>query len=486
MELRVAFQTLGCKLNQLETEALVDAWKRAGCALVGQDEVVDLYVLNTCTVTGRAEQKARRLVRRALARNPAALALVTGCYAEVEPEALASLHERALVVPGTEKAGLLDLAAWLAEEWQGHGDLAEAVRIWLGGLRGGDADPFAFVPEGFALHSRPSLKIQDGCDNRCSYCRVCIARGPARSLPASLVLERLRALEAAGKAEVVLAGVNLHQYRDGDLRFPGLLRLLLEGSESIAIRLSSWEPEGVKADFLEAFAHPRVRPHLHLPVQSGSDAVLRRMARAYRRDKVIAACEELRRIKGDLFIAADLIAGFPGETEADFEATVDLARACGFAWIHAFPFSARPGTAAWSMGPKVPERLAGERTAALQGLAREGREAYMARQAGREVEAVLEAEAREVEAGKGRATSENYLKLSVTGLPAGTGRGRAFRCRLGPLRSSPTGSQANSVDPSLSISPVRGDPEGDESLESDYDLTAIWTGNRPPAGRGLE
>ena len=471
MELSIAFHTLGCKLNQLETESLADAFRKSGALVLGggPDEAADLVIVNTCTVTGKAEQKARHFVRQALARNPEAVAIVTGCYAQVDPAALASLHERAVVVPGDEKAGLLDLAAFLAEEWQGHGDLLDALILWrrsvgpipadakgmgaapgrVEGPPGGESvrvgrslDSFAFRPEEFAFHSRPSLKIEDGCDNHCSYCRVRIARGPARSLSAEEILARLRALEASGKAEAVLTGVNLFQYRGagggpgggagGGFRLPALLRLLLDGTRSIAIRLSSYEPEGIDEEFLEVLAHPRLRPHVHLPVQSGSDRVLRRMARAYRRDQVIAACAALRRVKGDLFVAADLIAGFPGETDEDFADTLDLARSCDFAWIHAFPFSPRPGTAAWNMGPKVPERVAGERARALGALAKAGRADYIRRQVGCEVDAILEGGRPVGEDGLGHATSANYLKLSIEDLPPGLPGGAAIGCRLAP------------------------------------------------------
>ena len=440
MELSVAFHTLGCKLNQLETESLADAFAKRGFAVLDGEAggAADLLVVNTCAVTGKAEQKARHFVRHALAANPGAIALVTGCYAQVEPGAIDALHERAIVVPGGEKSLLLRLPAWLAEEWQGRGDLLDAVLAFRRAAAGGAADPFAFSPDEFSFHSRPSLKIEDGCDNACAYCRVRIARGRARSLSADEVLARLRFLEAGGKAEVVLAGVNLFQYDDGHRRFPSLLRFLLEGTEKIAIRLSSYEPEGVNADFLDVFAHPRLRPHIHLPVQSGSDGVLRRMARAYRRDKVVVACDALRQVKGDPFIAADLIAGFPGESDGDFAATLDLARRCDFAWIHAFPFSPRPGTAAWAMGPKVPERVAGERVRALGDLARRGRESNIARHIGKEIEAVLEGGRPTAEGGTARATSANYLKLLVEDLPAGLACGAAIRCRIGrPFENGP-------------------------------------------------
>ena len=469
MSYRVTFQTFGCKLNQLETEALADSFSRAGAAVLSPGSEAELHILNTCTVTGKAEQKARRSIRAALAAGPRspgreAVVVVTGCYAQVEAEAIEALGERVLAVRGEDKALLHGLAAFLADEWQGHGDLLGAVRDWraaaaaraaavpagaagatgaaAGGPRSDNAardGRFAFNPAAFAFHSRPSLKIQDGCSNRCSYCRVCIARGPSVSLEPAVVLERLRALEASGAAEAVLTGVNLSQYRSGGLGFAGLLGYLLAGTSRIAIRLSSFEPDRVDAAFLEAFGERRVRPHLHLPIQSGSDAVLARMGRRYTASQVLAACDDLRRVKGDPFLAADIIAGFPGETDADFEATLSTAAAAGLAWIHAFPFSARPGTAAWDMKPRVPERVAGERVAALTALAERGREAYLARWMGCEVEAVLETvyddDGSPAAEGSGfRATSDNYLRLALESLPSGQGlagrRGNAFLCQI--------------------------------------------------------
>ncbi|MDA8425007.1 MAG: MiaB/RimO family radical SAM methylthiotransferase [Treponema sp.] len=397
MRLGVAFQTLGCKLNQLETDALVDSFKEAGASILpsglaeGGSEL-DLFVLNTCTVTGKAEQKARRAARAVLARRPYAVVIATGCYAQLDPGGLEALGERIVAVPGDDKAAILGLSRWLAERWQGHGDLLDAVREWKAEPRspGEGADRFAFHPESFAFHSRPALKVQDGCDNRCSYCRVCLARGSSRSLPLPEAVARARSLEASARAEAVLTGVNLSQYRDGGTGFPGLLAALLEGTENLAFRISSYEPDRVDEDFLSVFARERVRPHAHLPVQSGADPVLAKMGRGYRRDKVLRAVEALRRVKGDLFLAADIIAGFPGETDEDFAATLDFCRRADFAWIHAFPFSPRPGTRAYELKPRVPERVAGERVAELGELARSGRRAYAERWTGAEVEAVIE------------------------------------------------------------------------------------------------
>jgi threonylcarbamoyladenosine tRNA methylthiotransferase MtaB len=427
--LRVAFYTLGCKLNQLETESFADAFARQGAEVLPPDremESTDLIVVNTCTVTGKAEHKARRLIRLALAANPEAAALITGCYAQVEAAALAALDKRALVLPGSGKNALLGLPAWLAARGTGRDDLLGGLREWLACAQGAE-DRFAHNPESFAFHSRPALKVQDGCDNHCAYCRVRIARGRAQSLAVPEALARARALEEAGRAEIVLTGVNLSQYRDGEVDFPALLRLLVAGTERIAFRLSSYEPDRIDSAFLEAFAHPRIRPHLHLAVQSGADPVLASMGRHYRRSDVLAAVTALRRIRRDPFIAADLIAGFPGETEADAETTLELARECDFAWIHAFRFSPRPGTPAATMSKRVPERLASERAQALFSLGKACRIAYVGRWIGVEVRAILEST---LDANANNATTENYLKLKIRGLPKGSRPGQAIACLI--------------------------------------------------------
>lgn len=456
-DLRVAFRTLGCKLNQLETESIADRFSAAGARIVPFEGGADLYVINTCTVTGKAEQKARRSIRQALASDPHAVVLVTGCYAQMEPSAISTLDPRAVVVPGDEKSRVLDLAAFLDTRWQGHGDLLDAVIEWRVESTAAPIGRFAFHPDAFAFHSRPGLKIQDGCDNRCTYCRVCLARGASVSLPAAEVLARVRALEASGKAEVVLTGVNLSQYRTGAAAnaaaardaaidaghsgFPALLRTLHEGTSRIAFRISSYEPNHIDADFLDAFALPRVRPHLHLALQSGSDTVLARMGRRYDAAAVRAAVTGLRAARRDPFIGADIIAGFPGETDAEFAETLALCRDLDLAWIHAFPFSPRPGTPAWDMRPHIPERIAGERVAALGALAREGKARFCARKAGELIDLVLENGAETgsdaPDSGWRVGTSADYLRLAVSGVPSSCQAGQAILVRIeGPGQAS--------------------------------------------------
>ncbi len=442
-QLRVAFRTLGCKLNQLESESIAQAFLEAGSRLVDFDREAELYVLNTCTVTGKAEQKARRSMRQAAVQNPASVVLVTGCYAQMDPEGLGLVAPRTIVVPGDEKTSLLDLAAWLSENWQGHGDLYEAVLEWKS-LRAGSRRPgtggrpgedrFSFHPRSFIYHSRPSLKVQDGCNNRCAYCRVCIARGPSVSLDPDLALARALELEASGSRETVLTGVNLSQYRWKGLGFSGLLEYLIANTRDLRFRISSWEPDRVDEAFLRAFALPRVQPHLHLSLQSGCDPELARMGRPYTAADVDRAVEGLRAAKDDPFLAADIIAGFPGQTQDEHAQTMELLERLDLAWIHAFPFSPRPGTRAFDMKPKVPERLAGERVAGLCALAEKGRGAYLSRWQGRQVSAILEKASNrlagdevsissEGSLGMRHGVSSNYLKLGISGVPEGIAPG---------------------------------------------------------------
>ncbi len=473
MPFRAAFRTFGCKLNQLETEALAAAFRHAGAAVASFRDAADVYVVNTCTVTGKAEQKARREIRRALRTNPRAAVLVTGCWAELDPDAVRALGPRTVVVPGGRKDDVALLARDLAEAWEKGLDLAEAAELGTAALSGRVHDPFSFRPEDFLLHSRASLKIQDGCDNRCAYCRVCLARGASRSLEPGEVVARARSLAERGSAEIVLTGVNLSQYRSGGLSMAGLLDLLVRETEGVSYRISSWEPDGVDDAFLAAFASPRVRPHLHLAVQSGCDATLARMGRGYRSDAVRASVRRLREAKGDLFLGADVIAGFPGETGEEFRRTLELFRELDFAWLHAFPFSPRPGTRALGLRPRVPERVAGERVEALLALGRSGRAAYIERSEGRVTRAVLEypgeedaegdlrdegppAAGEEAAAGKtsGRrglrtglptggpmdAVSAEYLRLSVAGVPESLRRrGAEVSCRVLRACRSPGG-----------------------------------------------
>jgi threonylcarbamoyladenosine tRNA methylthiotransferase MtaB len=412
----------------------------------------DILLVNTCTVTSKAEQKARRIIRKALRDYPQALLIVTGCYAQVEQERLGALETEAcgtagrlFVVSGDQKSILLDLPRMLSELPDGvagwRADPAAVLSTLLSPRTAATRPPsmsqerFRFIPGDFSFHSRAFLKIQDGCDKHCTYCRVRLARGPSVSLEAEQVLSALQALEARGYGEAVLTGVNISRYcAPGELDLAGLLGCLLEGTEHIRLRLSSLEPgpelAGMKRDFFTVLAHPRIRPHVHLSVQSGSPRILEKMGRLYTPQDIEGWVRRFRSVKDDPFVAGDIITGFPGETEDAFGETYELCRRIGFTWIHAFPYSPRPGTEAYRFREPVSEREAVARVERLLALGRQGRRSYIEGWVGRTVEAVIEAYKPEAP-GTAAGVSENYLKLLIT-LPQGAAPspGSLVRCRI--------------------------------------------------------
>ncbi|MCL2008559.1 MAG: tRNA (N(6)-L-threonylcarbamoyladenosine(37)-C(2))-methylthiotransferase MtaB [Treponema sp.] len=440
--------TLGCKLNQLETEAIADSFSRKGLTQTfWNSDNSTIRILNTCTVTSMAEQKARRIIRKVLRDFPDSFLIITGCYVQMEKPALASIKKegegRVFLVSGDDKDSLLDLPDIIAEAVVRDGSeqgsfLSALLTRWAD--RGSESEvlsegkidgSFRFKPINFSSHVRAFLKIQDGCDNNCSYCRVSLARGKSRSLGTEEALSELIALEKRGYAEAVLTGVNISQYNDpkyGGL--PGLLNALLEGTESIRLRLSSIEPEALTEDFYEVITNNRIRPHFHLSVQSGSRKILKEMGRDP--FDIRKAAARLRNLRDAPFLACDIITGFPGETEEDFLETFKLCEEIGFSWIHAFPFSPRPGTAAAALPKKVSEREAGDRVGILTELARKGRSEYIARFRGKEVEVIVE-ESRQsaLPGGSVQGISENYLKLLIkTEAGEAPKPGSLIRCKI--------------------------------------------------------
>jgi threonylcarbamoyladenosine tRNA methylthiotransferase MtaB len=438
-----AIQTLGCKLNQLESEALASAFKAQGMGLLPWGPGADILVVNTCTVTSKAEQKARRIIRKALREHPAAVVVATGCYAQLDgPEirALAGTRPgpaRLLVLAGDRKAALLDLPRHLSAAGVQEG-FAAWRRVWEAeGPK--ELDPFAFTVDDFSFHSRAFLKIQDGCGRRCAYCRASLARGKSVSLEGLTVLSRLRALEERGCAEAVLTGLNITQYQAPlgggcakPLALGELLDFLLRETRRIALRLSSLEIDRLGPEFLAVLAHRRIRPHFHLSIQSGSNRILERMRRGYTAAKIEEIVRGLRSRKDDPFLACDIIAGFPGETPEEFEKTWELCRRVDFAWIHAFPYSKRPGTGAFQMRDPAPERDARSRVDALSALARQGRTAYVSRWMGKRVEALIETPD-QAPPGHAVALSENYLRLLIPYSAPAPRPGSALICRIQPL-----------------------------------------------------
>ncbi len=407
MDSQILFETLGCRLNQIESESAARFFCDAGFSVTmdvpsASDPVregVILCVVNTCTVTQKAEQKARREIRLLLEKCPHSAVVVTGCYAQLAAAELAALGERIAVLPGQCKDRLADVPALLkcADPFSPQ-DFAASLRATLfarPAAKQGTAElSFRLATDTFLVHSRSSVKIQDGCNNSCSYCAIHVARGHSVSLPVREVIDRVRMLRASGQHEVVFTTVNIAQYRgeyDGAyLDFTDMLALLLKETSGISFRISSIYPELVDDRFCEVVSDSRVRPHFHISVQSGSDKILAAMNRTYRAADVVRSVEMLRRAKENPFFACDIIAGFPGETEGDFLRTMELCRACNFAYIHAFPFSARPGTAAAAMKQKVPQAVARRRVNQLSEFAVQNKITYINSYRGKIVRAVAE------------------------------------------------------------------------------------------------
>ena len=420
---------MGCKLNQLESEAIAGSFLEYGFTVIPYGQSFtgpEIKIINTCTVTSKADQKARRVIRKALRDNPEACVLVTGCYAQLDRAEIEKIGDeygntynvKRLFVAGTgkkgsgeEKSSILKLPRYLQEKLASmeNPDLPFLLESWAAVAESDTS--FSYKPHGFTFHSRAYLKIQDGCNGSCTYCRTRIARGSGVSLPAEEALEQLRYLEADAYAELMITGVNISQYSHGACNLARLIKFLLEGSNTIALRLSSLEPEGITEELISVIANPRVRPSFHLSIQSGSNTILQKMGRVYTSETVEKAAFLLRSAKNNPFLACDIISGFPGETCEDFNQTLELCKKIDFAWIHAFPYSKRPGTAAADYAGHICEKEVTNRVNTLHELAVQGRKNYTGQWLGKEITAVVEKQ--KTQSGQCCAVSENYLKLIV-------------------------------------------------------------------------
>ena len=356
----VSVVNLGCRVNRVESDRMTLDFARAGFGLVDEDEA-DLVVINTCAVTGEAEAKTRKAVRHAvnLPRKP--YVVVTGCAVNLHPDSLAELSDRVVIEPMKT-----DVAA-RAADLLGFGETGACD----GGL---DSRELADL----LGRSRLGVKIQDGCNNRCTYCIVWKARGPERSVSVPAVLDQVRLAERAGVPEVVLTGVNLGAYDgigagDAHVEIDELVETILHKTAIPQLRLSSLEPMDVADRLLDVMAaHPdRIAPFLHLPLQSGCSATLARMGRPYTAEEFHDLCLRVRRRIPAIALSCDVIVGFPGETDAEFSESLAFCRKVGFARMHVFRYSPRPGTAAAAMDDQVPPELKEARGRAMRELARE-------------------------------------------------------------------------------------------------------------------
>lgn len=405
MSQTVAIATLGCKTNQFESAAIEEQLKGAGYTIVPFEEGADLVVVNTCTVTARTDAQSRNLIRRARRLNLQSRIIVTGCYAQVEPEALRGIPGVAMVIGNDEKK---DLLRYLAEERERQLVATDGLARGRGGV--------ALSLTSFTDRSRAFLQIQNGCDAFCSYCIIPYARGSSRSVPFDEVVERVEHLVGSGYHEVVLTGIHMGAYGldlDPQSSLTDLVLAIEERTEIPRLRLGSIEPNEITDRLIERMAtSDRICPHLHIPMQSGSDSILKRMNRHYDAGFFHHLVEKIHRSVPEVAIGVDVIAGFPGETEEEFDQTWRLIDHLPLSHLHVFPYSRRPGTPAAEMAEQLDGALIRERAAKLRSLGEAKARRYAERFVGRVLELVVEGGE---EDGWRRGLSRNYLGVQFRG-----------------------------------------------------------------------
>jgi threonylcarbamoyladenosine tRNA methylthiotransferase MtaB len=394
---KVSFKTLGCRLNQFETDALVTGFHNAGYQVVDFGEDADVTVINTCTVTNQSDHKSRHTIRNAAARNSNALLVVTGCMADHYKEKLESQEQITYVVDNDHKNSIVELV-----DSHFRGELIHPDKL--------PGNRFGFDTVQKSLHTRTSVKIQDGCDSFCTFCIIPTVRGGAVSRPLNDVLDNVRRVVDNGFKEVVITGVNIGRYDHDGKTFEDVIEEVLELPGDFRVRISSLEPDGFSDRFHELFSHPKLAPHLHLCLQSGSEQVLLKMRRMYTARYFMETIERFRDAIPGFNFSTDVIVGFPGEREEDFRQTVDFLARAQFSHVHTFRYSRRTGTRADRMKEQVPGKVMAARSEVIRKLSEEMRLEYMQSMLGKSQRVLIEkVDSKLVATGYG----EHYLPVAL-------------------------------------------------------------------------
>ncbi len=412
--MRIQLKTLGCRLNEAELETWARQFQEDGHRIVGSEEDAELLVFNSCAVTQDAVRKSRNLLRKAARENPGAKLVLSGCYATLN-QAEAETLGVDLVVGNADKHRLVEIAK---------------ERLALDTMPTQSTEPGESALFRLGRH-RAFIKVQDGCRYRCTYCIVTVARGEERSRNPADIIDEINRLHGEGIQEAVLTGVHLGGYgSDNGSHLGALIQEVLDQTTIPRLRLGSLEPWDIPGMFVDLFASPRLMPHLHLPLQSGSDSVLKRMARRCKTSEFAALAEHLRRQVPNINITTDLIVGFPGETGTEWEETLHFVRQIGFGHTHVFSFSPREGTAAATMPAPVHSGIKKARSRALHELAEQQKRDFAARHLGRTLPVLWEG-TRRLEDGSAMifGYTPNYLKVGLTITPE---QGADLSCHISP------------------------------------------------------
>jgi threonylcarbamoyladenosine tRNA methylthiotransferase MtaB len=353
---KVAFKTLGCRLNQYETDAIASQFQNNGFKLVPFDKEADVYVINSCTVTHQSDHKSRNFINQANRKNPDSVLVVTGCMANNAKDELEGRDEINYVVENDQKSSVYSLV-----EAHYNGEIFHPSKV--------NSDLFSYGSTDKGFHTRSMIKIQDGCDNFCTFCIIPSVRGRAVSRSIQDVLDNVKSVVANGAKEVVLTGVNIGRYEYKKYKFDDIVEQILDLDGDFRLRISSIEPDGFGDKFLSLLNHPKMTPHLHLCLQSGSEPILLQMRRMYNIKRFKEIVNKVRSVRPDFNITTDIIIGFPNESDQDFESTCNIIKELKFGHVHAFKYSIRKGTRAERMTEQVDEKIKTLRSETLREIA---------------------------------------------------------------------------------------------------------------------
>lgn len=364
MPKKIAFKTLGCRLNLFETDSLMSEFAAKGYEVTDDIEAeADVYIVNTCTVTNQSDQKSKRVMNRTKKLHNDSVKIVTGCMATNYKEALLQSDKADYVVDNDHKTSIVELV-----EAHFNGETADPDIF--------EKDVFRYEPAKITAHTRAMIKIQDGCDNFCTYCIIPKVRGRAVSRPVDDVLDNIRKVVNYGFKEVVLTGVNLGRYSCGDVDFEELVKRILDIPGNFRVRISSMEPDGFTESFFKLFHHPKLTPHMHLCLQSGSETILKKMRRMYSGELFEQMTVKLREEISGFNVTTDIIVGFPGETEEDFKDTLSMSKRIRFGHIHTFKYSVRKGTRAERFPDQIHGNVKTKRSEVVRQLSEQMRLEY--------------------------------------------------------------------------------------------------------------
>ncbi|MBR6774655.1 MAG: tRNA (N(6)-L-threonylcarbamoyladenosine(37)-C(2))-methylthiotransferase MtaB [Bacteroidales bacterium] len=397
--MKIAFKTLGCRVNLYETDALASRFKAAGYEIVDADEDTDIFVVNTCTVTNQSDQKCRQALHQIRRQHPESLIVATGCMVNHRKNELLENKTVDYAIDNERKYALFNI---IDKHFKGEQVDPEGL----------DIDLFGYQPAFDTFHTRSLIKIHDGCNNFCSYCLIPMVRGRATSRSDKDIYDNIRQVVDHGFKEIVLTGVNMGRYQYQDVNFEGLVENILNIDGDFRLRISSIEPDNFSDRFLRLFENEKLAPHMHICLQSGAENTLKAMRRHYTAAEFKNMCERIKAAIPDFNITTDLIVGFPGETEDDFLESADMCREIGFSHIHTFKYSVRNGTKAATMPNQIPEKIKTERSAVIRNISSENKRRYFEQMIGKQQKMLIE---RISSDGIAQGYGENYIPMRLKG-----------------------------------------------------------------------